>query len=245
MFDSLKFDQAGNRIFPGKTVRVLNWDIFTDTALPSWLTFTNGDSSNLTLTVSSMANLGQDGRATLQWSGTPSNVAVSSIKTAFAIDCRQFQEIGILFKDLTFGTSLDATNKLDCKITMSSATCGAWYRQNSTTQVMECRIFNSTGTDDFSPIPYQVCGNSFGNGRKQLGMCMNIHEKSIYLLGNEDVPVDMKTPVHPNATNSSWPTPTSAGAMINPGIEFINSIAAADGNAWIRFSGVKLWVVTG
>lgn len=247
MFDSLKFDPQGNRIYPGKTVRTLDWSVTNDTALPSWLSFTNGDAANLTLTVNPMSTFGSDGNVTLQWSGTPSASANSSIKLAFAVDTRQFQEVGILFKDLIVGTSLDATNKLDVTLGIHMYPyCGVWFKQNATSQVLESRVYNqSTGTDNYSNIPYQVVGNGFGNGRKQLGMLLNQNEKKAYLLGGEDVPICMVQPSHPNGANSSWPAPTAAGQMPVMGIEFINKIAANDANAWIKFSGVKAWFVTG
>lgn len=246
MYDSLKFDSVGNRLFPGKTVRTLDWSVTTDTTLPSWLTFTNGDSANLALTVQPMSTYGTDGRVNLQWSGTPSTTLASSIKLGFAFDIRQFHEVGFVFKDLVVGNSLGNLNQLDLAIGCHTyPQCGAYFKQNATSQKLEARIYNQANSDDYTDLPYAVLGNGFNAGRKQYGMCMSVPEKRVYLLGGEDTPVLMIQPNHPNGANSSWPNPTAAGQMPVMGMELINKAGAADANAWIRFSGFKAWFVTG
>lgn len=243
---AFKFDAVGNRIYPGKTVRTLDWNVTNDTAFPSWLTFTNGDPAALTLSVTPMSTYGQEGRVNLQWGGTPTAAAVSSIKLGWNIDTRQFQEVGILFKDLMVGTAFDGPTKLNMKVSMQSAACGAYFGWNAATQKMEGRLFNATtNIDDWADLPYQIAGNSFGNPRHQLGMALAPCEGAAYLLGGEDTPICRIAPAHPNAANSAWPNPNAAGQMFAPGLEVANPLADASGNAWIRFTGVKAWFVTG
>lgn len=246
MFDSFKFDAAGNRMYPGKTVRTLEWDVFTDTALPAWLTFTNNDSANLTFSVTPMSAYGGDGFCKLQWSGTPSTSLASNLALSFPFDLRQFHEVGFILKDVTVGTSLDAANKVDLTMAIHKyPNCGVWFKQNATTQKMECRIYNTSGTDDFTDVPYQIAGSGFGLGRKNIGMALCNPSKTAYLLGGDAAPVCSYQPTHPNGANSSWPVPASAAQMPVMTLEVINKIGANDANAWIKFSGIKVWFVTG
>lgn len=246
MFDALKFDHMGNRIYPGKTVRALDWSVTTDTALPSWLTFTNSDASNLALSVVPIGTYGSDGYVQLQWSNTPSTSANSNIKLNLPIDLRQFHEVGFVFKDLLIGNSLGGLNQLDLTIaTHIFPTCGVWFKQNSSTQVLESRVYMTPNADNFSGLPYAILGNAFGAGRKNLGMALSIPEKRAYLLSGEDVPVAMVEPTHPNGANSSWPVPPNLAGSPYMTMELRNVLGAADANAFVRFSGFKAWFVTG
>ena len=246
MFDAMQFDSQGNRIWPGKTVRRLEWSVFTDTALPSWLTFTNGDPSNLALSVNPVTNLGSDGHVKLTWSNTPTASAGSTITTAFGIDPRQFHEIGMLFEDLWVGTGLDNPVKLDLALTMHKfPVSGCWIKSNKNTGKMTSRIYNGGNIDNNNDLPYQILGNGFGNGKKNIGFSYCQSERRIHLLAGQDSSVLTIEPSIKNGANTSWPNISNVNDMLKPGLELQWGSGAAGVESWIRFSGVKLWLVTG
>lgn len=246
MFDAMQFDSQGNRVWPGKTVRRLEWSVLTDTALPSWLTFTNGDPSNVALTVNPITGLGSDGYVQITYSNTPSTAAGSSLLTTFGIDPRQFQEVGILFEDLWVGTDLDNVNKLDLALTMHKfPVAGFWIKSNKTSGKMTSRIYNGGAIDDSTDLPYQILGNGFGNGKKQIGFAYSQAERRVhYLAGQDSALFSIESSVR-NGANSSWPAISNSADMPKIGMELQWGSGAAGAQSWIRFSGVKLWFVTG
>lgn len=244
MFDSMQFDAQGNRIWPGKTVRRLEWSVLTDTALPSWLTFTNGDPSNLSLSVNPVTNLGSDGFVQLTWSNTPSASAGSTLKTTFNIDPRMYHEIGMLFEDVWVGTDLDNPLKLDLALAMQKwPVAGFWIKSNKVSGRMSSRIYNGNA-DDETDLPYQILGNGFGNGKKSIGFAYNHSERRIHFLSGQDSSEFVIQPRIQNGANTSWPNISNGADMPNPGLELQWGSGAAGAQSWLRFSGVKLWLVS-
>lgn len=246
MFDALQFDAQGNRIWPGKTVRRLEWSVINDTALPSWLTFTNADSANLALTVNPVSNLSSDGYVQLTWSNTPTVGVSSSISTSFALDPRQYHEIGLLFEDVWVGTDLDNPTKLDMAFALGKfPVAGFWIKSNRVSGKMSSRIYNGGSVDNDDDLPYQILGNGFGNGKKNLGFSYCQSEKRIHFLAGQDAPQFTIEPSIKNGANSSWPNISNGSDMPKPELAFQWASGAAGAQSWLRFSGVKLWLVTG
>lgn len=164
------FDADGRPAFNGKVVKTLEWDVFTDSALPSWLTAL-GTSPIATFTSPATSN----GRCRMTTkSSTPAINDVAGIVTAFNIDASQFSEIGFyIFSVISDGAdnasylSLNYHNGTNAGADLYSTAGGAGATRLKV---------NSTAENP----PWQIANGAIKSQRKDLGLTIRPADKEVF-----------------------------------------------------------------
>lgn len=169
------FDADGRPAYPGKVVKTLEWDVFADSALPSWLSAL-GTSPVSTFTGPATSN----GRCRMTTkASSPAINDVAGIATAFNIDASQFSEIGFyVFSIISDGA--DNGSYLSLNYHNGSNAGADFYSTAGGAGASRLKI-NSTTENP----PWQFVNGGVKSQRKDLGLTIRPAEKEVFVTAGD------------------------------------------------------------
>lgn len=174
------FDSKGRGLNYGQTVKELTWDIFNDTALPSWLELVDGSISFADVASSR-------GIATLSTDATAN--ATATLRLAFDVDTSQFTEVGFY----VYSLQCDYAASQIIRIGFGDLSTTGAVMQNDSAGVHHAQVLPS-GTDRTLDWAW---GNLavYAQRRKNIGMTLRPEKQQVYFTEGDhldgDVPVWM------------------------------------------------------
>lgn len=154
-------DSLGNKLAPSKCYRELDWQVFNDVTLPSWLTSTGTPTlDNMTSSVGAC-----------KMTTTAVNGNKVSLQMAWPITVNRFAAIDLRIDGLAFDT--DGTNALEfgmCLDTWASKHGIRVYQPASAVALtaQTTSMILNTGGNLTAPLNHRLIGDSNGLGRKSL-----------------------------------------------------------------------------
>lgn len=218
----------GRIIYPGKTVREKRWDVWDDTAFPSWLSLSG---TGATATFRPVTTAGQSGEVQID---NPTNATNSVLTTSWSFDCYSFSSIEFHIRDLYFSTDVSGTYGVTLGL-HNYPNQGVWFSDDASGFTSRYYNNGNGGSNTQTSLKGTFFKNNIGLGRQNLGIIMRPWNREMFLVHGDEQEV---IAYQKGATIANWP---SAG-LIKPSFEFKNMTGAS---MWYRFSGITVRLVTG
>lgn len=180
-FDIANNPFGGGLIPPGKFYRELDWQIFNDATLPSWLTLSG--TAGYSSTLSSVATtVGQVNFIT--------NTTINSIiylQLAHDIRLETFAAVDLMIDGLTFDT--DDSSKISFALGIEdwSANEGMRFYQGASNVSVMSLMHNVLSGDKTKVMNYRFVGDGNGPTMKSIGMRVIPHQMGGVLLENGEL----------------------------------------------------------
>lgn len=180
-FDIANNPFGGGLIPPGKFFRDLDWQIFNDATLPSWLTLSG--TAGYSSTLSSVATtVGQVNFIT--------NTTINSIiylQLAHDIRLETFAAVDLMIDGLTFDT--DDSSKISFALGIEdwSANEGMRFYQDASNVSVMSLMHNVLSGDTTKVMNYRFVGDGNGPTMKSIGMRVIPHQRGGVLLENGEL----------------------------------------------------------
>jgi hypothetical protein len=150
-------DLTGRRIPNGRVHKQLRWEMWNDSALPSWLTLVSGD----TLGFSTITAGGANGRGFVSVPAVATVNSVAQLTTAFPLDSAQFKRIDWTLEGLTFTAS--SSGLYDIEFSVTGTNCGITVRQLNNETQAKWFMLNAGGNSALTDLQYLMRGTARRN----------------------------------------------------------------------------------
>lgn len=220
----------GLPVYPGKTVREFGFNVSTETTIPASIVLSG---TGATQFVNPLTSAGSNGEVVVNNNTLNSDGRIS---WGYALNAT-LHEIAFFVNDWRFDVNGPTATKIQPYIALQTVgSQGVWFGHQADGSFAST-IYNTAngGASETNSENYDFANTGIGQGRKNIGIIIRPQEKTAYLVdGTDNGVVVARSPI----LLTNFPS----GGVITPMFGFKNVDGAAH---WMRFTGVKVRVVTG